>query len=289
LAYHAKLRKTGHNMVAKYPRLPKSKKEDNHKEMMLELKKRGIVISLAHQYNTELKKKDGPIWARIQFVDMLLFQTEDDRMYSLEGFIEGKYEKYTNNFDYLDSRKETRHLTAFAHFSYERSKQQYLVTDFQGVKGFLLTDPSIHSKTGEFYDSGDFSTKGFVKFFSKHTCNDICQRLELKPPELKLKATGLWMETSFLHSISPRFKCNARICNRDVKSQNEIWCDFCKPLLSTESEAKCIGCKKNFIFRELEYFMFGMKLPKQCEFCCGTKFKITDLYDRTENEGTSVI
>jgi len=36
----------------------------------------------------------------------------------VEGFLEGKYEKYSNNYDNLIEGKETRHLTAFAHFSY---------------------------------------------------------------------------------------------------------------------------------------------------------------------------
>jgi len=253
--------------------------------MRLELKKRGISIALAKQYNKELKKKDCPIWARIQFVDMLLFKAEDGKTYSLEGFIEGTYEKYTNNFDYIDSKKETRHLTAFAHFSYERSNGTYLVSDFQGVKGFLLTDPSVHSKFDEFRESGDFSQKGFIKFFSKHNCNLVCKKLGLRPPDMKMKATVMWMELEFPHTITPKFKCNARICNREVKYP-EVWCNFCKPLLKAETEGKCMLCEKKFKFRELEYFMFGLKSPKQCELCRGTKLKITDLYDRVEGEDT---
>jgi len=47
----------------------------------------------------------------------------------------------------MEDSKEIRHLTAFAHFVYEKSDGKYLINDFQEV-GRLLTDPVIHTQNG---------------------------------------------------------------------------------------------------------------------------------------------
>ncbi len=44
--------------------------------------------------------------------------------------MEGEFQKISNNFDMLRGNVETRHLTAFTHYTYEKSDKNYMVTDF---------------------------------------------------------------------------------------------------------------------------------------------------------------
>jgi hypothetical protein len=43
--------------------------------------------------------------------------------------MEGKFEKISNNYGHLSAKVETRHLTAFTHYTYEKSGKNYMVTD----------------------------------------------------------------------------------------------------------------------------------------------------------------
>jgi len=113
--------------------------------MQLDIKKNGLCIILAREFNRELSKTPYSC-ARLFLINVFLFKCGDD-LFMLEGFLEGNYEKYGNNLNYLDPEKETRHLTAFAHFFYDRTNGNYMITDFQGVGGYLLTDPVLHSKS----------------------------------------------------------------------------------------------------------------------------------------------
>jgi hypothetical protein len=44
--------------------------------------------------------------------------------------MEGEFKKVMNNLDKLDTKIETRHLTAFSHYTYEKSDKNYMVSDF---------------------------------------------------------------------------------------------------------------------------------------------------------------
>ena len=73
-------------------------------------------------------------------------------------------------------------LDAFSHWTYNESRGQMLVMDLQGVKqpsgAFWLTDPAIHSPTGDF--GGDNKRAlGIARFFETHRCNQICENLNL--------------------------------------------------------------------------------------------------------------
>ena len=45
-------------------------------------------------------------------------------------------------------------------------------------KRFLLTDPAIHSATGD-YGASNRRTWGINQFFRTHVCNHICARMNL--------------------------------------------------------------------------------------------------------------
>jgi len=197
----------------------------------------------------------------------------------LEGYIDGKYEKYMNNLTALDYDKESRHLTAFAHFSFERSNQTYLITDFQGV-GVFLTDPTLHSKSNEFQQSGDFGPKGFIQFFSRHICNEICHKLNLEMPKLALKKGVKWEEKSFPHNSHVEVKCNANLCNNRLKKGDMLWCKFCKEFAEIVTKKVCKSCNKEFSSKPYVYFMFALNEPKKCDVCrTNLKLNLADLFD----------
>jgi hypothetical protein len=60
-------------------------------------------------------------WGMIHFLNYSIFETNDGDLFKVEGFMEGKFEKLSNNYDKLNDKLETRHLTAFSHYSYEKS------------------------------------------------------------------------------------------------------------------------------------------------------------------------
>ena len=73
-------------------------------------------------------------------------------------------------------------LDAFSHWTHEVSRGQMLVIDLQGVKReggqFELTDPAIHSPTGDFGQDNK-RAMGIAGFFETHVCNSICEELRL--------------------------------------------------------------------------------------------------------------
>eukprot|EP00331_Platyophrya_macrostoma_P003895 CAMPEP_0176411770 /NCGR_PEP_ID=MMETSP0127-20121128/3781_1 /TAXON_ID=938130 /ORGANISM="Platyophrya macrostoma, Strain WH" /LENGTH=794 /DNA_ID=CAMNT_0017791383 /DNA_START=183 /DNA_END=2567 /DNA_ORIENTATION=- len=265
LAFAAKLSRTGQKIVAKKP--IEGTLDENL--LKLDLKKKGIAISLANSFNKKLIPLKIYPWARISFVHTFLFKTKDEQLYLLEGFIDGNYVKYSNNLDEVDSTKEIRHFTAFAHYSYEISGGEYLVTDFQGVGGFLLTDPALHSRTKEFAESGDFSYQGFIHFFSKHRCNDLCKALGLKRPELALVKMDPWIEKVFDYSSKDlKRKCNSNFCNALLEKGEKKFCKLCSDLMTETITAKCSICEKKFSFQKNFYFLLGGLFdPKKCDDC----------------------
>ena len=74
---------------------------------------------------------------------------------------------------------------AFSHFTYQKSGQQLMVVDIQGV-GHQLFDPEIATSTlmdddmSIFFCCGNLSTQAITKFKAVHVCNKFCNMLELK-------------------------------------------------------------------------------------------------------------
>ena len=66
----------------------------------------------------------------VHFLHFSILETEEEEFFKVEGFMEGEFKKISNNFDQLNTEFETRHLTAFSHYTLEKSKMNYLVTDF---------------------------------------------------------------------------------------------------------------------------------------------------------------
>jgi hypothetical protein len=105
-----------------------------------------------------------------------------DECMSLEPFIDGTYVKYNNNCgyvnEYIPDDRFNQAAQAFSHFTFERSRGRFLVSDLQGV-GHVLTDPAIHTSDPMRFRLSDtnLGQEGFKFFFATHKCNGICSCL----------------------------------------------------------------------------------------------------------------
>jgi len=45
----------------------------------------------------------------------------------LESYIQGEFQKYTNNFNYVNENVPL--VTAFSHYTYQRTEKNFMVTD----------------------------------------------------------------------------------------------------------------------------------------------------------------
>ena len=112
-----------------------------------------------------------------------------DESVSIEEFIVGDFEKFVNNNGYLcgEDSELRRKAETFVHFTWEKSAENLMVVDIQGV-GYNLCDPEVASKEvatnteqAEFYFCvGNLSQEAIETFKSEHVCNDFCQYLGLK-------------------------------------------------------------------------------------------------------------
>jgi hypothetical protein len=122
------------------------------------------------------------------------------RWMSMEKRFRGEVEmeRYTNNAKYVrrvseeDARTNPRladkiaTAVAFSHYTFVASREYLMVTDLQGVvprdvryaDTLLLTDPAIHCVEARFGET-NLMQDGFVMFFERHECNDICRAAKL--------------------------------------------------------------------------------------------------------------
>ena len=130
-------------------------------------------ISLAKKYNNEVAKIPDklnfllPYGARLDY--------GDNKIVSVEPFLEGEYIKFYNNDGEPYNRYKS--LTAFCHYTWIINKGRKVITDIQGIKlnnKFYLTDPACQSLEMK-YGESDLGVQGLIKFLLYHKCNDICR------------------------------------------------------------------------------------------------------------------
>ena len=122
----------------------------------------------------------------IAYIGCDVIQCSNGKCYLVEQLLEGTFEKFGNNYGVVrqSSSPVSDVLQAFSHYTWAKSRQSILICDHQGVQtpgGITLTDPAMHScGPGGKYGATDQGRKGVQRFFKTHTCNDICQRMNLR-------------------------------------------------------------------------------------------------------------
>ncbi|KYQ89471.1 protein serine/threonine kinase [Tieghemostelium lacteum] len=136
--------------------------------------------------------------------------SETPTYYGLETYIEGKYEKYNSNAGWKSDNPETAIFQTFSHWTYNISNGKAMVIDIQGVKtskGYILTDPCIHSEDVLRFGPTNLGKGGMIKFFETHVCNKHCSEMGLTlPPFVKdIKKTTATTTTAHFSGLSLGF------------------------------------------------------------------------------------
>jgi hypothetical protein len=199
---------------------------------------------------------------------------------SLEPFIPGEYVKYNNNHGYVKKDNSNDHLNhsaqAFSHFTFERSRGAFLVSDLQGV-GYVLTDPVIHTRDPKHFALTDtnLGVEGFKYFFATHVCNDICRKLGLRGKPWTIGLGSYEFRASW-PSVDKTVCCSNKLCGRILhlasaetldKFPGYYWCDTCWPqLLSSITKRTCTAQGRRHEFDASEFFSEsqGQNIPSKC-------------------------
>ena len=145
-----------------------------------------LATSYAEEFNQD--KPSGTMEIKFVRVDVIDFEKnkegEQSRWYTMEDYMEGKYEKFNSNTGWVSFQEDPISATmqAFSHYTWVKSGKKLVVCDLQGVKtdkGTFLTDPAIHSEEYWRYGKTNLGPKGIRRFFKTHQCNVICTKLKL--------------------------------------------------------------------------------------------------------------
>ena len=220
----------------------------------------------------------------INFIHNYIYEA-DDKLYLVENYIEGKYEKYNNNAGWIkESIADVTLLAqAFSHFSYQISKGYLLIVDLQGVGGYL-TDPQIHCLDGNKFGNGNLNYVGILKFFLTHKCNKYCKNLELIHPNENFSINIDKYEFYVDNYIEPNNKDEMiyKLCDLCRKPflmkkgeifelKKKCWDCFCgkcdEERKKNFKKSMCEKCKKFFVSSEYFFKMKRLPFPKQCMKC----------------------
>ena len=188
------------------------------------LKTTQIATYFADLYNSRLDTiKSVPQSERVFFTRVLVTKFKK-QFCLLEAYIPGKFDKYTNNREYVNENVPL--LTAFSHFTYQLSDGKYMVADLQGVNN-LLTDSVVHTRQEKFSKLGDLGSVGMVSFFRFHECNKYCKILNLKPHEAQQNRVQQVRKEPVTFNVSKFYtKCGFLFCNANAMGNR--FCQTCE-------------------------------------------------------------
>ncbi|KAF3904090.1 hypothetical protein ABW21_db0201986 [Orbilia brochopaga] len=217
---------------------------------------------------------------------------------SLEPFIQGDYIKYNNNCGYVNQENPhdrfNQAAQAFSHFTFERSRGRFLVSDLQGV-GHLLTDPAIHTLDPERFKLSEtnLGQEGFKFFFATHSCNDICKKLRLQS-NASMMMTGSYIFRETWPSMDNTVCCSNKLCGRIVHLNSARksdgfpgyhWCDSCWPQLSSSKVKRiCVAPGPHHEF-EMSLFFYESQGRKAMRMCS----KHRNIEERPRSNSTDMV
>eukprot|EP00294_Goniomonas_avonlea_P007036 CAMPEP_0114569428 /NCGR_PEP_ID=MMETSP0114-20121206/16622_1 /TAXON_ID=31324 /ORGANISM="Goniomonas sp, Strain m" /LENGTH=249 /DNA_ID=CAMNT_0001756309 /DNA_START=253 /DNA_END=998 /DNA_ORIENTATION=- len=165
-------KKGDQDYVAKISKDHRDQMSDNYWQ---EVQVQAVSKLWAKKFNEHPRAPPKKVDFLVAFV-LQMFDRPDSPMCGVEKFVHGEYIKWSNNWDFVDDRRNTPH--AFSHFTYEASGHRLVVCDVQGV-GDLYTDPQIHSVDLATFGKGNLGQKGIDAFCKGHKCNAICRGMGL--------------------------------------------------------------------------------------------------------------
>ncbi|KXJ10632.1 Transient receptor potential cation channel subfamily M member 6 [Exaiptasia diaphana] len=110
---------------------------------------------------------------------------------TIEKYLEGTFSKHVNNTGKVcgDGSEVSLKAEAFSHYTYQKSREQLMVLDVQGV-GFDLCDPEIATTDildpkGDYilFCCGNLGKTAITEFKKEHICNKYCEMLSLDEME----------------------------------------------------------------------------------------------------------
>ena len=143
-----------------------------------------IVAAFTRAFNRD-KPQDAPI---LDVLKVDIVRLEGDTLsewYTMEPYIEGKYEKFNDNKGTVRISADPicAAMQAFSHYTWVKSEKKLVICDLQGVRtesGVLITDPAIHAREFWKYGRTNFGPKGIRYFFKTHRCTKFCKKMGLE-------------------------------------------------------------------------------------------------------------
>ena len=172
------LKKVQEQKVDEIEKLFKSIEEHTRKAVQMNALVRNFSLTLSSEAPVE--------YGQVLSYTKVYFGKLYGEFVTLEDYLEGEFQKYVNNTGEIFGKSElTLKGESFCHYTYERSGQQLIVLDIQGVDHSLF-DPEVASST--LIDSsdktilfccGNLSTDAIDRFKEEHVCNKFCHMLKL--------------------------------------------------------------------------------------------------------------
>lgn len=230
----------------------------------------------------------------IDFIVATCVTSERGEYLLLEPFVEGNFVTYNNNRGYVDNNKFSDEFNqaaqAFSHFTFERSKGRFLVSDLQGV-GYTLIKPSIHTLDNERFQlrKTNFGQDGFRFFFSTHICNGICGKLGLKN-----RTSMITFDTCQFPQEWPKMDsvvcCSNKLCGEIMhfsyaqesrRFPGHRWCSVCwEQLYPSVIKLLCEEPGPRHEYEVCRFFFEsqGQRMPRKC---ARHRYEVTALYKTT--------
>ncbi|CAD8140627.1 unnamed protein product [Paramecium pentaurelia] len=139
-------------------------------DALMECKSHLICQKLMKKFITELQEqaieKDKNIKIpSVIYNDLLILEESQNSFWIAERFIKGEFDKYNNNYGFINEDYQTelnKFAQSFTYYTYFISNFNYMVTDIQGV-GNYFTDPTINTHKGDF-DETDMGEEGQMMY-----------------------------------------------------------------------------------------------------------------------------
>ncbi|KAJ6232867.1 alpha-protein kinase vwka [Anaeramoeba flamelloides] len=237
LCYHMVDCQYGENLVCK--KFIETQKTDNQIEVACfnEMVLQYLSKKLAKKFNRTLPKKS------VDFVDSFVVKFPEkigNKTANAEPYLQGNYQKYSNNGRWKNSDIINSTAQVFSHFTWYITHQKLIVVDIQGVD-YFFTDPAIHFADRRTFSRSNRGMGGIKEFFDTHICSQNCYDALLTPTPWQ-KDYGINKETPNMTVINKDYYemlCENIFCANKIeipvldfikkKDQNKkIYCKECK-------------------------------------------------------------